>query len=110
MGVAISVVRSCCNVRITRAVKPYVPQTFHSHYRRLRQLVLRWTSSPKSYQDRVHAADVREIESGRLKPTHIYAAMMKRPSGNPIFYKQLTPEFSVRIPDKYRVNGKTNVR
>jgi SAM-dependent methyltransferase len=46
--------------------------------------------------DRVHAVDVREIESGRLKPTHMYAAMMKRPSSSPKFYKHCSPEFSVR--------------
>jgi len=50
--------------------------------------------------DCVHAVDVREIESGRLKPTHIYAAMMKHPSDSPKFYKHLTPEFSVRSPNK----------
>ena len=49
--------------------------------------------------DRVHAADVREIESGRVKPTHMYAAMMKHRSSNPKFHKHLTPEFSVRWPD-----------
>jgi SAM-dependent methyltransferase len=64
----------------------------------------------RDFIDRVHAVDVREIEGGRLKPTHIYAAMMKRPSSSPKFYKHLTPEFSVRVPDKSRVNGKLNVR
>jgi len=55
--------------------------------------------------DRVHAADVREIESGRLKPTHMYAAMMKHPSSNPKFYKHLTPEFSVRWPERGRMKA-----
>jgi SAM-dependent methyltransferase len=54
----------------------------------------------RDFIDRVHAVDVREIESGRLKPTHIYAAMMKRPSDSPKFYKHLTPEFSVRTSSK----------
>ena len=64
----------------------------------------------RDFIDRVHAVDVQEMESGRLKPTHIFAAMMKRPSSNPKTYKHLTPEFSVRMPDKYRMNGKVNVR
>jgi len=64
----------------------------------------------RDFIDRVHAADVQELESGRLKPTHMYAAMVKRPSSNPKFYKHLSPEFSVRMPDKYRGNGKSNVR
>jgi len=64
----------------------------------------------RDFIDRIHAADVREIESGRLKPTHIYAAMMKRPSSNPKFHKHLTPEFSVRMPDKYPGKGRSNVR
>lgn len=54
----------------------------------------------RDFIDRVHAVDVREIEAGRLKPTHIYAAMTKRPSDNPKYYKHLTPEFSVRRPDR----------
>jgi len=64
----------------------------------------------RDFIDRVHAADVREIESGRLKPTHIYAAMMKRPSNNPKFYKHLTPEFSVRMPDEKPMIGRPHVR
>jgi SAM-dependent methyltransferase len=64
----------------------------------------------RDFIDRVHAADVREIESGRLKPTHIYAAMMKRPSNNPKSYRHLTPEFSVRMPDGKSRNGKPHVR
>jgi len=64
----------------------------------------------RDFIDRVHAADEREIESGRLKPTHIYAAMMKRPSSNPKFYKHRTAEFSVRMPDKKSKIGKLNVR
>ena len=53
----------------------------------------------RDFIDRIHAVDVRELESGRLKPTHIYAAMMKRPSDNPKFYRDRNPEFSLRRPD-----------
>jgi hypothetical protein len=52
-----------------------------------------------AFIDRVHALDQRELESGRLKPTHIYAALTKKPVENPRFYKHMTPEFCVRWPE-----------
>ncbi len=49
-----------------------------------------------AFIDRVHAIDVVEIESGRLKPTHIMAAMSKSPVAHARVHKHLTPEFCVR--------------
>lgn len=50
--------------------------------------------------DRVHALDVREIESGRVKPTHIMAAMTKKPVERTLQHKNLSPEFCIRWPDQ----------
>jgi SAM-dependent methyltransferase len=52
----------------------------------------------RDFIDRVHAVDVRELESGRVKPTHMYAALTKNPVDRPKFHKHLTPEFCVRDP------------
>ena len=52
----------------------------------------------RSFIDRVHALDQAEIESGRIKPTHMLAAMTKRPVSHPKFYKHLSPEFCIRPP------------
>jgi ubiquinone/menaquinone biosynthesis C-methylase UbiE len=50
----------------------------------------------RAFIERVHALDVVEIESGRLKPTHIMAAMSATPVARTKTYKHLTPEFCVR--------------
>jgi SAM-dependent methyltransferase len=52
----------------------------------------------RSFIDKVHAIDQMEIESGRLKPTHLLAAMTKQPVANAKFYKHLSPEFCIRRP------------
>ena len=53
----------------------------------------------RAFIDRVHALDVAEIESGRVKPTHILAAMTKRPDTRMAMHKHLSPEFCIRQPD-----------
>src|SRR6516162_5634402 len=53
-------------VRITRVLKPYVPEPLHPHYRKLRELVARWISSPKSYQDRIQAELVQYSETANV--------------------------------------------
>jgi SAM-dependent methyltransferase len=52
-----------------------------------------------SFIDRVHALDVREIESGRVKPTHMMTAMTMKPVERTKIHKHLSPEFCVRRPD-----------
>jgi SAM-dependent methyltransferase len=52
----------------------------------------------RSFIDRVQALDQEEIESGRIKPTHMLAAMTKQPVSQAKFYKHLSPEFCVRKP------------
>jgi SAM-dependent methyltransferase len=53
----------------------------------------------RDFIDRVHALDVEQMEKGVIKPTHMYAALTKRPPRHPKFHKHLTAEFCVRIPD-----------
>jgi 2-polyprenyl-3-methyl-5-hydroxy-6-metoxy-1,4-benzoquinol methylase len=53
----------------------------------------------RAFIDRVHAIDVAEIEGGRVKPTHMLAALTINPVAQTIMYKHLSPEFCVRRPD-----------
>jgi hypothetical protein len=53
----------------------------------------------RNFIDRVQALDQSELETGRLKPTHIYAALTKKPVAKPKCHKHMTPEFCVRWPD-----------
>src|SRR5262249_3930281 len=50
----------------------------------------------RSFVDRVQALDESEIESGRVKPTHMVAALTKQPVSQTKIYKHLSPEFCVR--------------
>jgi SAM-dependent methyltransferase len=52
----------------------------------------------RSFIDRVQEIDQREIESGGVKPTHMLAAMTKKPVLHPKLYKHLSPEFCLRRP------------
>ena len=54
----------------------------------------------RAFIDRVHALDMAEIESGRLKPTHMLAALSTHPPGRVTVYKHLTPEFVTRWPER----------
>jgi SAM-dependent methyltransferase len=52
-----------------------------------------------AFIDRVHALDTVEIEAGRLKPTHMIAAMTKRRVERIAMHKHLSPAFCVRRPN-----------
>jgi SAM-dependent methyltransferase len=53
----------------------------------------------RDFIDRVHALDVREMDAGRIKPTHMYAAMMKT-AGHPMrFHAHWSPQYCIRNPD-----------
>ena len=54
----------------------------------------------RQFIDRVHALDVAEIESGRITPTHIVAAMTREGMGATTMYKHLSPQFCVRPPNR----------
>ena len=50
----------------------------------------------RSFIDRVQALDQAEIESGRVKPTHMLAALTRQPVSHTKMHKHLSPKFCVR--------------
>jgi len=46
--------------------------------------------------DHIQKLDQEKIEQGEIKPTHMYAAMLKDNPQKQYFYKHLTPKFCVR--------------
>ena len=52
----------------------------------------------RSFIDRVHARDEEELLAGRIKPTHMLAAMVADRSVVPRVRKHMTPTFCVRPP------------
>ncbi|HVW86267.1 MAG TPA: class I SAM-dependent methyltransferase [Bryobacteraceae bacterium] len=50
----------------------------------------------RSFIDRVHACDEREMLAGRLKPTHMLAVLTREPEGPLTCPDRMTPEFCVR--------------
>jgi len=59
----------------------------------------------RSFIDRVHALDQTEIESGRVKPTHMLAALTKRQVSNTKMHKHLSPEFCLRRTRRWTFPG-----
>jgi SAM-dependent methyltransferase len=52
----------------------------------------------RAFIDRVAALDDRAIDDGRLKPTQMVAALRTRPVPAPRWYRQRSPERSIRRP------------
>lgn len=52
-----------------------------------------------AFIDRVQALDQACIDSGRIKPTHMFAALCKASPGQTSTFGHLTPEFCVRMPN-----------
>lgn len=52
-----------------------------------------------SFIDRVHAQDVDALQSGKIKPTHMVAAMTTSDTRKSEYWGNLSPEFSVRSSD-----------
>jgi SAM-dependent methyltransferase len=73
-------------------IDPFVDRSFGHHFNIDRD----WD---RDFIDRVHARDEAELLAGRIKPTHMFAAMRKRDAGTLVCWKHLTPEFCVRRPD-----------
>ena len=53
----------------------------------------------RAFIDRIHARDEAELLAGRVKPTHMLAAMVADRTAVPATWRHLTPEFCVRRPD-----------
>jgi ubiquinone/menaquinone biosynthesis C-methylase UbiE len=54
------------------------------------------SSWDRGFIDRVHTLDMKHMEEGTLKPTHMYAVMSPSPTVPARVYKNLTPEACVR--------------
>jgi len=52
----------------------------------------------REFIDRIHGRDVAEINSGRIKPTHMLAVMSPAPTARTEFIAPLTPAFCIRYP------------
>jgi SAM-dependent methyltransferase len=52
----------------------------------------------REFIDRVHARDVEEMEAGRIKPTHMLAAMSSAPTERAEFIAPLSAAFCIRHP------------
>ena len=55
------------------------------------------SASDRSFIDRVQALDAGYIDAGKIKPTHMVAAMKIQPTKTTV-YKHMTPEFCIRWP------------
>ena len=55
----------------------------------------------RSFIDSVQALDAEEIYSGRVKPTHMLAAMSKEPVSSTKIHKHLSPGFCLRRPHSW---------
>lgn len=53
----------------------------------------------REFIDRVQARDEAELRAGRIKPTHMLAALASTQTARAEFIGHMTPEFCVRIPD-----------
>lgn len=73
-------------------VNPFVDRVFGHNF----SVESEWD---RQFIDRVHAQDEACIEKGIIKPTHMIAAMTRRPTQHTKIYKHLTPEFCLRKPD-----------
>ena len=56
------------------------------------------SSWDRSFIDRVHALDMKNMEEGTLKPTHMYGVLSVSREAPALVYKNLTPEACVRWP------------
>lgn len=71
------------------AIDPFIDRGFGHHFSPDRE----WD---KAFIDRVHMADETAMTSGRVKPTHILAAMRLTPFEAMRYIPPFTPEFSIR--------------
>jgi SAM-dependent methyltransferase len=73
------------------AIDPFIDRAFGPHFDPSSE----WD---RSFIDEVHRRDETEIASGRIKPTHIIAAVASEPCRAPQIYASLSPEFCIRPP------------
>jgi SAM-dependent methyltransferase len=74
------------------AIDPFIDRAFGHHFDPDRE----WD---RSFIDRVHEADEQGILEGRIKPTHMMAALSSQTRSKTKTFAHLTPGFCVRWPD-----------
>jgi len=79
-------------VGFANVIDPFVGRAFGPHLDAN-------SAEDRQFIDRVHARDEAEMLAGRIKPTHVMATMRKKPFKNLRHWKNMTPEFCVRMPD-----------
>ena len=70
-------------------IDPFIDRGFGPHFKVERE----WD---RGFIDRVHARDEEEILSGRIKPTHMFAAARRDGDVQTLVWRHLTPEFCAR--------------
>lgn len=73
-------------------VDPFIDRSFGPHFDPARD----WDCD---FIARVQARDEQEIEAGRIKPTHLLAALRNARDLQPQVWRHLTPAFCLRPPD-----------
>ena len=73
-------------------IDPFVDRAFGHNF----DAAAEWD---RSFIDRVHERDEREMIAGQIKPVHMEAVVGKKPGRRLLFHPPFTPEFSVRWPD-----------
>lgn len=70
-------------------IDPFIDRGFGPHF----DPEIDWD---RSFIDRVHARDEKELFSGTVKPTHMLAVMRRDRSATPVVRHHLTPQFCLR--------------
>ncbi len=75
-------------------IDPFIDRAFGPNF----DAAIEWD---RAFIDRVQALDDAELASGRIKPTHMIAAMTKQPVSATKMHKNLSPKFCVRQPRRW---------
>ncbi len=75
------------------AIDPFVDRGFGPNF----DAASAWD---RSFVDCVHACDERALLAGYLTPTHVMAVMAREPAEHPYYARGLSPEASVRPPER----------
>jgi SAM-dependent methyltransferase len=79
-------------IGFANVIDPFIDRSFGHNY----DADASWD---RYFIDKVHARDEAEILAGRIKPTHMLAAMRARPLHDTLCWRHLTPAYCVRTPD-----------
>jgi hypothetical protein len=72
-------------------IDPFIDRSFGPNF----DATAEWD---RAFIDEVNRRDKEEMLSGRIKPTHMFAVVGKKPASRLLFQEPLSPEFCVRPP------------